>query len=328
MKVSELLKKISIIVPVYNNINHIKKCIESIINQSYRNIEILIVDDGSTDKSIIICEEYSKRDSRIRIISQENQGVSAARNTGLRNAIGDYIGFVDSDDYIEKDMYENLIIAANKHDADIVETGVYLTDENENILRTTKFKENMLYNKYDCVTSFLSGDNTANYVWNKIFKQSLVKDVTFPNYKYSEDYYFNYMLHARCNIKVTLPLLDYYYVQQKNSVTNVSFNKNKMDTIIVGKMVLESTVNHYTKLSPFVANYLLGHLMSLYFQIENEKSNKNSDYKQHIIREYNELYDKWNNNVFSLSKIEVIKKLFRFNPYMIYIMKNMSDLVR
>ena len=100
--------KISIIVPVYNIEKYISECIESIINQTYKNLQIILVDDGSTDKSGIICDEYARKDTRINVIHQKNGGLVSARKSGLRNVEGEFVGFVDGDDYIEPDMYENL----------------------------------------------------------------------------------------------------------------------------------------------------------------------------------------------------------------------------
>ena len=101
-------KKISIIVPVYNVEEYLERCVDSLITQTYHNIEILLIDDGSTDNSFSICNRYAKTDKRVKTISQANNGVAAARNAGLAIATGDYIGFVDPDDYVDKDMYETL----------------------------------------------------------------------------------------------------------------------------------------------------------------------------------------------------------------------------
>lgn len=112
--------KLSIIVPIYNAQNHLKKCIESIINQTEKDIEIILIDDGSTDDSLKICNEYQRKDFRINVIHQNNSGVSIARNQGIKIAKGEYIGFVDSDDWIDLDMFKRLLEEAKKTDADIV----------------------------------------------------------------------------------------------------------------------------------------------------------------------------------------------------------------
>ena len=112
--------KISVIIPVYNREKSLKKCLDSVMGQTYKNLEIILVDDGSKDSSGVICDEYAAGDSRIKVIHQQNAGVAAARNAGLAMATGDYIGWVDSDDWIEPDMYECMLDNAQKYEADIV----------------------------------------------------------------------------------------------------------------------------------------------------------------------------------------------------------------
>lgn len=122
--------KLSIIVPVYKVEKYIRRCLDSIINQTFTDFELILVDDGSPDTSGEICEGYAKKDERIRVIHQENKGLSGARNTGVEVSKGEYIGFVDSDDWIELEMYEKLITAAEKYGADIVKCGLDYTDGN------------------------------------------------------------------------------------------------------------------------------------------------------------------------------------------------------
>ncbi|MCR5506573.1 MAG: glycosyltransferase, partial [bacterium] len=119
------MKKISVIIPVYNVELYLSQCLESIINQTYKNLEIILVNDGSKDSSIDICKAYVKKDKRIKYIYQKNMGLSASRNTGIKNATGDYIHFIDSDDYIPLDYYEKMISALGNSDADIVCGGFY-----------------------------------------------------------------------------------------------------------------------------------------------------------------------------------------------------------
>ena len=125
---------ISIIIPVYNVEKYLNKCLNSVIEQTYKNIEVILIDDGSTDNSGKICDEYAKNDIRIKIIHQQNGGVSTARNNGLEHATGKYITFVDSDDYIEKEMIETMAKKIMKKNADIVICGVTDRDEENNII--------------------------------------------------------------------------------------------------------------------------------------------------------------------------------------------------
>ena len=120
--------KISIVIPIYNAEDHLQRCVDSVLNQTEKNIEIILVDDGSKDNSIEICKNYLNQDKRVQLIHQENSGVSAARNRGIEQACGEYIGFIDSDDWIEPNMYECLLREANQASADIVICDAKVTD--------------------------------------------------------------------------------------------------------------------------------------------------------------------------------------------------------
>ena len=124
---------ISVIVPIYNVAPYLHECIDSIINQTYKNIEVILVDDGSTDNSGKICDEYAKKDRRMVVIHQENQGVNLARTNGLNIAKGDYIGYVDGDDWIEPEMYEHLLNKILETDADFIDSGLIKQDKNKKI---------------------------------------------------------------------------------------------------------------------------------------------------------------------------------------------------
>ena len=169
---------ISIIIPVYNVEKYINKCLESVINQTYRNLEIILVDDGSEDKSGKICEEISIKDNRIRVIHKENGGLSDARNIGLDNSNGEYIAFIDSDDFIERDMIEFLYYNINKYDADISICSNYIFDEEECIDNSTK--EIKVYNRLEILKEVLLDEKIRSYAWNKMYKRDLFYNIIFP----------------------------------------------------------------------------------------------------------------------------------------------------
>lgn len=145
------MDKISVIVPIYNVEKYLNKCIDSIVNQTYKNLEIILIDDGSTDGSGDICDEYAGRDMRIKVFHQENKGVVAARKVGIKNATGEYIGFVDGDDYIDSNMFAELYHLINKKEADIVSSGWKREYRGSEAVLYDNFQEGV----YDC--------NTSNY---------------------------------------------------------------------------------------------------------------------------------------------------------------------
>ena len=165
-------KLISVIVPVYNVEKYLEKCVSSIVNQTYKNLEIMLVDDGSTDSSGKMCDEFAKKDDRIKVIHKPNGGLSDARNSALKIAKGDYIGFVDSDDYIADDMFETLCDLMEDNNSDISIVSFYEIYNNKLIgVRDSKELENMT--KLEAMKELLIDSKIQSYAWNKLFKREL-----------------------------------------------------------------------------------------------------------------------------------------------------------
>lgn len=208
--------QISVIVPVYNVQNYLAQCINSIIQQSYTNLEIMLINDGSTDNSPQICEEFRKIDRRIKVINQPNSGVSAARNTGIAIATGDYITFVDSDDWLEKDMYKRIVDAICENQrADIVMCD-YITVQNDDTAKITSNLRAGFYSKKDIIheiyPTLLVTENFGRLpivsVWNCLFRKTLFADRRLyfsENLRYSEDYLFMAAVMTHCK--------SYFYIK-------------------------------------------------------------------------------------------------------------------
>lgn len=215
------MAKISVIVPVYKAEPFLKKCIESIVNQTFSDIEIICVNDGSPDNSAQILNEYAQKDCRIKIIFQENLGVSAARNAALAVATGEYIGFVDSDDWINADFYEKLYNTAKKYDADIAVCGIQKVKGNKKkpFLKIKKEKFTVDKDK-----KFEIGNiPQKNYVWNKIYKLERLKEynIQFEEGMYYEDILFSAQAFLYARSVVTVPNINYNYVVNPDSIVNV-----------------------------------------------------------------------------------------------------------
>lgn len=236
--------EISIIVPVYNVESYLVRCIDSILNQSFRNFELILVNDGSTDDSLNICKKYLNIDKRIKLISQANKGLSAARNTGLKYASGDYICFVDSDDFVEKDYLLLLLKSIEKYNSDISMCEYYLTNDKGKQYSVEKFNEpqNIITLSGKEVFSYFYKDNYVPNVvaWNKIYKKRL-----FDSVKYDEGYYYEDELIAlplfyevRKVSLVRTPL--YNYVQRQNSIIHTPLTlKKAKDRIVMYKKRVE-----------------------------------------------------------------------------------------
>lgn len=213
------INKISIIVPVYKVEQYLRQCIESIINQTYQNIEIILVDDGSPDKCPAICDEFAILDKRIRVVHKINGGLSDARNAGLEIATGDYIGFVDSDDWISPTMYEELISVAIEYGADISCCG-YNRIDNNSVLESKLFGDKRKVSGIDLLRDIFcrNGDNVV--VWNKIYNVNLFKNLRFPVGEIHEDNFILCSTIGRANVVAYTGTIGYYYRFRPDSIMN------------------------------------------------------------------------------------------------------------
>lgn len=232
--------KVSVIIPVYNCRAWIGRCLGSVLEQTYQNLEALAIDDGSDDGSAEIIESFAKKDSRVRYFFQANQGVAAARNRGLSEALGSVVTFVDADDYIEKHTYEKMLAVMREQKADIVECSYRLVNPSGRILQNDSLEEEVIIGKRQCARHYLRQRNVTNYVCNKIYRKELFQDLRFPALKYSEDYYINNMVHARAEKKVILPDIFYNYVRYGGQATDESHvSLSNFDGVKSGRLAAE-----------------------------------------------------------------------------------------
>lgn len=215
---------ISVIVPVYNVESYLRKCLDSVTGQTYRNLEILVIDDGSTDGSGKICDEY-KKDNRVKVFHTENRGLSCARNIGLDNATGEWIGFVDSDDWIEPDMYEVLIERALETGADIVECGEYIEYSRKTI---NSQRQDLIYYGKDSLLALLRQD-FSDGVWNKVWRRRCFNHIRFPKGRIYEDVAVTYQVFDIASCVCTISKVKYHYIQREKSLSKTYNMKNLVD---------------------------------------------------------------------------------------------------
>ena len=217
--------KITVVVPIYNTSDYLTKCINSITNQTYRNLEIILIDDGSTDESLELCKLFAERDSRIKVIHQDNKGLAETRNEGMELATGEYICFIDSDDYIENTMLEKLLKAIKQTNADVCEGSFYIHMKDGNIkdvsceqkgVRFVDGKLNLI-NAYSDATILIPA-------WDKLYKLSAIKDIKFDKNCFKEDSDYIYKLCMAEKTFALVPTPFYHYVKRKN----VSLTGNKI----------------------------------------------------------------------------------------------------
>lgn len=226
---------ISIIIPVYNVEKYVRRCLDSITLQTYTNLEIIIVNDGSTDNSKNICEEYVSKDNRIKMINQNNFGLSSARNVGIELANGKYIAFVDSDDFVDLNYIKSMYDEASINNTDIVCCDFNYIDEDDK--KWTRIdRDNKYYFNMEAIDDIIIGKQyTEVMTWNKLYKLDLfiTNNIRFPVGKLNEDNFTTYKLYYYSN-KISL-INDklYYYFQRKNSIMNSKFNIKRLDILEV-----------------------------------------------------------------------------------------------
>lgn len=223
--------KVSIIVPVYNVKTFLERCIHSVTEQTYPNLEIILVDDGSTDGSGKVCDRFAKKDSRIKVIHQKNQGLSGARNAGIEEAKGDFIFFIDSDDWIEQRTIELLIKAIKSNDANIAECS-YRCIYNESVFYESKcMGDNYIVDAYGAIKDNLEWKNCKPVAWNKLYRTNIVKDNMFPIGKYHEDEYTTYKYYYKAQKIVFLDIALYNYNCSREDSITAKFSEKNFDTI-------------------------------------------------------------------------------------------------
>lgn len=224
-------KMISVIIPIYKVEKELNRCIDSIINQSYTDLEIILVDDGSPDNCPKICDNWAKKDQRIKVIHKENGGLSDARNVGYKIARGDYISFVDSDDWVHKDFYKIMLETLLKNESDIIECGV---------IRTFNYKEDDIpinvvnshdYNAENALKELINDGVFHQHVWNKLYKKEVIEDTLFEKGRLNEDEFWTYQVFGKAHliIKINNPL--YYYYQRDTSIMGQNYSLRRLDAL-------------------------------------------------------------------------------------------------
>lgn len=242
---------ISVIIPVYKVEQYLRQCVDSVAGQTHKHLEILLINDGSPDGSGAICEEYALRDPRVQVIHQCNQGLSAARNTGLDAATGEYLAFVDSDDWIEPDMLAALLAGLVEHGADIagcapipeVEDGIAVQFQFLCVDATA-----LLLGREDALSELLRDRRLRNFSWSYLYRADLFGGVRFPHGKRFEDIHTTYQLFMKANTIVSLPIAKYHYRIRKGSITQAGGLGVLVDQYDAIKARQEALVRYYPRL--------------------------------------------------------------------------------
>lgn len=275
---------ISIIVPVYKVEKYLNRCIESIVAQTYKNLEIILVDDGSPDNCPKMCDSWAQRDERIKVIHKPNGGLSDARNAGLDIAKGDMIAFVDSDDYIDTKMYQIMMDAMQIHDADLVSCGRYIVS-NQSMRRQRCLREAKTFDSVSAVRELLSDGVINEASWDKLYKKKLFENIRFPVGEINEDVVIMPQILDQCKkiVHVGVPL--YYYCQNEGSITKSGYNTGKRIILKHMKQITVYVEKNHPELEKAEKLFQAKHALSMLMTILSEESGKKdfeSDYFQYL----------------------------------------------
>ena len=220
---------ISIIVPIYKVEPYLNQCVQSIVEQTYRNLEIILVDDGSPDACPAVCDAWAAKDSRIRVIHKENGGLSDARNAGLAAAAGEYICFVDSDDWIAPEYIAGLYGAVAETGADIAECAVAYEDEAGSVLRLRQAAPVARMDRLEALRRLVQEDGIYQTVWNKLYRREVIGGIRFEKGKYHEDEFWSYQVFDRIGSLAVVPEALYHYLQRGGSIMGDGYSLKRLD---------------------------------------------------------------------------------------------------
>lgn len=281
-------KLVSIIVPIYNVEKYLEKCVCSILNQDYNNLEVILVNDGSTDKSLEICERLQKKDNRIKIINQKNLGVSAARNNGFYYSKGDYICFIDSDDIIEIDMVSTLVKLLQENEYEVANCNIHIIEKDKTERNFYTNKNIKIYNSSELKKYFLLG-KVSHACWDKMYKREVLEKVNFVLNSTSEDRYFCWKLYKTINKMVVTSKVGYHYIRKnENSITSRPLSLKNISRIEEALNVKNDVLLHYPELYDEWEYYYLNgldNLASKFIEQKIKKDDKLYKYYEFIILE-------------------------------------------
>lgn len=272
---------ISVIVPIYNVEKYICRCVDSILNQTYKNIEIILVDDGSPDNCPKICDEYAAKDSRIRVVHKKNGGLSDARNAGMAVANGEFISFIDGDDYIDCDMLLDLFGCITEDESDIVSCGVRWVDEDGKVIINDCADTHTVLNDAEAMKELLLDGLLKQHVWNKLYRTSVIRNILFEKGKCNEDVFWSYQAIGNSHRISILPKVHYNYIQRSNSIMGVGYSEKWLDALDANDLRCKYIKKNYPDLYNLSLYTYVGNCM---FHLQCAlKTNSDDNVKNNII---------------------------------------------
>lgn len=311
MNVNEIHREetVSIIIPVYNIEDYIGECIESCLSQSYSSFEVIIVDDGSTDRSGDICEEYAKRDDRIRVLHQNNQGLSAARNNGLNMARGEYIVFVDGDDFVSPKLLQDALKALKASDSDIVFFQYRLWSEIE--VSSDNYgidgNEKKIMSNEKCLELLLQ-HKLIDAVWHGLYSRYTIGDIKFPVGRINEDVYWKYKIIQNAEKILIIPEGLYYYRVRSGSIMQSTFSWKHLDALNGSYLRALEIAKSYPDLKVLAYSEVWSNCISFYSKVKENFSGEEKVNGKKLILHYKHNLPLKINEIIKESRVSKMRK--------------------
>ncbi len=241
---------ISVIVPVYKVEPYLDRCVQSIVDQTYKNLEIILVDDGSPDNCPAMCDAWAQRDGRIKVIHKANGGLSDARNAGMAAATGAYIAFVDSDDWIAPEMLERLLYTMDRDRSDIAACTVKMVWDDDTPDELLTVQTNCVLDRHEAQAALLEEKLLKQPVWYKLYRSDIIKDIPFEKGKYHEDVFWSYQAVGAAERVSVIDYVGYYYTQRSDSIMGEGYSLKRLDAIEAYEKRYKYISEHFPELEP------------------------------------------------------------------------------
>ncbi|MDR7073367.1 glycosyltransferase family 2 protein [Fictibacillus barbaricus] len=309
--------KVSVVVPIYKVEKYIHRCIDSILNQTYKNLEIILVNDGSPDRCGKIAEDYGSKDNRIKVIHKENGGLSDARNYGMKQVTGEFTMFVDSDDWLEIEMINNMVNSAITNKADVVQSAFYYAYEDKLLLDRIYDSQNAspeILDKKTLMHELVTNEKVKNFAWGKLYKTEIIRDIPFKKGVLFEDVFWAHHVMHRVNTFLMLKQPYYNYYQRNDSIV-ATYTIRNLDMITGLKERHQFIKEYYQELLDESLKLLLRTCLVHYNLLLANRKEDSDGFHRKKIRTYVKNY----NSELALIDDKQLKKqliLFRIHPYL------------
>lgn len=281
---SLFMNTISVIVPCYNVAPYLERCINSVVNQTYHNLDIILVDDGSTDDTGRVCDRLAQTDNRIRVVHKENGGLSDARNAGIDVAQGDFLSFVDGDDYLELDAYEVMVLEMQSPNVSLVSAGIIAEDVDGKI-NAIMSKEKIILNREEAFINLLGAVRTIGQSsCNKLFRKSLFENLRYKNGIINEDMEILPKILDRCQQVILLNKPIYHYIKRAGSITVSEFSNWKYEGVRIATDTRIFCQKKHPQLVPYAYYYEMDSFFKMFMEVVNSSNRREFCKQEHVLR--------------------------------------------